>query len=65
MFKDLKKYMTIRLYLIMYFFTPLICNSSINLKVEGLNSELDYNVRQKLLNIHTNVKHIDSDLKKK
>ncbi|URJ27332.1 hypothetical protein M9394_02040 [Candidatus Blochmanniella camponoti] len=65
MFKDLKKYMTIRLYLIIYFFMPLICNSSINLKVEGLNSELDYNVRQKLLHIHTNVKYVDSDLKKK
>ncbi|URJ28615.1 hypothetical protein [Blochmannia endosymbiont of Camponotus sp. C-046] len=57
--------MIIRLYLIIYFFIPLICNSSISLRVEGLDSELDYNVRQKLLSIHTNVKYVDLDLKKK
>lgn len=65
MFRDFKKYMTIRFYLVIYCFMPLICNSSINLRIEGLNSELNYNVRQKLLNINTNVKYIDSDLKKK
>ncbi|URJ23146.1 hypothetical protein M9397_02230 [Blochmannia endosymbiont of Camponotus sp. C-003] len=57
--------MIIRLYLIIYFFIPLICDSSISLRVEGLDSELDYNVRQKLLSIHTNVKYVDLDLKKK
>lgn len=65
MFRDFKKYMTIRFYLIIYCFMPLICNSNINLRIEGLNSELNYNVRQKLLHINTNVKYIDSDLKKK
>ncbi|WP_331828459.1 hypothetical protein [Candidatus Blochmannia sp. SNP] len=64
MFKELKKYMMVRSYLIVYFFIPLICNSDVNIIIEGLDSELNYNVRKKLSDINTNCKYVDLDLKK-
>ncbi|URJ28085.1 hypothetical protein M9408_02015 [Candidatus Blochmannia vicinus] len=65
MFKELKKYIAIRSYLIVYFFMPLICNSNINIVIEGLDGELNYNVREKLSDINTDYKYVDIDLKKK
>lgn len=64
MFTELKKYLVTRSCLIVYFFIPLICNSDINIIIEGLDSELNYNVRKKLSNINTDCKYIDLDLKK-
>ncbi len=55
----------VRLYLIVYLFIPLMCNSDISLRVEGLDSELEYNVRKRLSDINTNVNYVDSGLKKK
>lgn len=65
MLKELKKYMMLRSCLIVYFFIPLICNSDINIIIEGLDGELNYNVRKKLSGINTDCKYVDIDFKKK
>lgn len=49
---------------ICYFIIPIICNSNVNLILEGLNSELEYNVRKKLSKIDCSITHISVDFQK-
>lgn len=46
-----------------YFLIPFICKGSINLILEGLNPELEYNVRRQFSKIDCNVEYINENFK--
>lgn len=60
----LLKNIKVGLYFILCCLIPIIGNS-IEIKLEGLNAELYYNVHKKLSSLDTHIKCVDENLKKK
>lgn len=58
------KYIKLGLHFVCFLIIPIMC-SSMNIKLEGLNSELYLHVYKKLSNVDIDVKYIDENLKKK
>lgn len=46
-----------------YILIPIVCNCNVNLILEGLNLDLEYNVRKYLSKIDCNIKYINKDFK--
>lgn len=57
------KYIKIRLCFMLFCLVPIICNG-IDIKLEGLNTELYCNVYKKLSNTNIDIKYIDENVKK-
>ncbi|URJ25174.1 autotransporter assembly complex protein TamA [Candidatus Blochmannia ocreatus (nom. nud.)] len=60
----LKRYLIGRFCVVICYFIPFLCNGNTQLRVEGLNSTLYYNVCKKLSEIDTPIKYVDEKLKK-